>query len=67
MTRPTLLPPEERTLAIGHTPDGELFLVAKFVKTENGIDGQAIPFSRFSETITSLADVERYIVERFKS
>ena len=66
-TLQNLLPPEERTLHIGHTSDGNLFIVAKFIEPADGIDGHAIPFSRFSETITSLADLERYIVDHFQA
>ena len=56
----TLLPPEERILDIGWNDKGELLLCIRYFEGDEGsVYNGALPFSRFSTTLTNVDDLER--------
>ena len=61
-----LLDKEDRVMRIECTPDGKLLLVANFLveQTENSNTRvyKSIPFSEFSETLTSIEELKRLVV-----
>jgi len=61
MNERRLLPPERRTLTIEVRSDDTLILLAGFHECGGCIDWTSIPFSDFSQTLTRLDDLERFV------
>lgn len=64
LQRKTLLPPEDRTLAVGWTDDGRLVLCFKFFEGPEIYDG-FMPFSFFDPPLATLEELENEIVKHF--
>jgi len=59
-----LLPREQRRIVIEERPDGTLLLIAGFhLDEEKYLHYTSIPFSEFSQTLTCLDDLERFVID----
>ena len=58
-----LLPRDQWMLGIEITPEGKLTLLLGFWAKENYWHWQSIPFSDFSQNLTCLDDIERFVAK----
>ncbi len=59
----TLLPPDQRTVAVEIRPDGTLVLIAGFHEKDGLLDYTPIPFSAFSQNLVCQDDLVRIVVD----
>ncbi len=64
LTQKTLLPPEQRVLAVGWTDGGQLVLCFKYFAAPGEYDG-FFPFSFFDPPLKTLNELEVEIVKHF--
>ena len=62
LRRRNLLPKELREMKIEVRPNGQLAIVAGFHECGGYISWTAVPFSDFSQTLTSIEDLERIVL-----
>lgn len=63
-----LLPAGQWTAQIVCRPDGQLFLMAGFfINSDGWLHSAAIPFSNFSQNLTSIDDLKRLAVASTES
>ena len=60
------LPKELRKMQIEVRPDGKLVIAAGFHECGGYISWTAVPFSDFSQTLTCLNDLERFVCDNRK-